>query len=118
VPPSGSVLLGEKGTLLIPHVGMPRVYPASKETVEKMAKVPAINHYTAWVDACRGTGKTGSSFDYAGPLTECVLLGTIAIRCPEVTLHWDAEAMKLTESTEAAAMLKKAYRKGWEPAWV
>lgn len=118
VPQSGSVLLGEKGTLLIPHVGMPRVYPASKETADKIVKVPAVNHYTGWADACRGVGKTTSSFDYAGPLTECVLLGTIAIRCPEATLTWDAEAMKLTGSEAAGAMLKKAYRKGWEPAWV
>jgi predicted dehydrogenase len=118
LPGSGSVLLGEKGTLLIPHVGLPRVYPASKETADKIAKLPGVNHYTGWADACRGVGKTMSSFGYAGPLTECVLLGTIAIRCPGATLTWDAEAMRLSGGVGAESMLKKAYRKGWEPAWL
>jgi predicted dehydrogenase len=115
-PPAGSVLLGEKGTLVIPHIATPRAYAADGSEV-KFEKVEAINHYTGWADACRGAGKTGSAFDYSGPLSECVLLGTIAIRLPETTLTWDAESMKLTGG-DAAAMLTKKYRKGWEPAWV
>ena len=80
--------------------------------------MPAVDHYVAWADACRGEGKTTSHFDYAGPLTETVLLGTIAIRVPGETLKWDAAAMKVTNSAKANGLLRKAYRKGWEPTWV
>jgi predicted dehydrogenase len=118
LPGSGSLLIGEKGSLLIPHVAMPRLLP--EETFKGFAieKVPAVDHYTGWADACRGVGKTTSHFDYAGPLTEAVLLGTVAIRVPGETLRWDAEAMKVTSSPKADGLLRKAYRKGWEPAWV
>ncbi|MFO0825400.1 MAG: hypothetical protein U0792_20155 [Gemmataceae bacterium] len=67
----------------------------------------AVNHYTGWADACRGEGKTTSNFDYASPLTETVLLGTIAIRVPGETLKWDAAAMKVTNSPAANALLTK-----------
>ncbi len=69
-------------------------------------------------DACRGEGKATSHFDYSAPLTETVLLGTIAMRVPGQTLTWDAAAMKVTNSPTADGLLRKSYRKGWEPAWV
>jgi hypothetical protein len=53
-------------------------------------------------------------FDYAGPLTEAVLLGSIAARVPETRLLWDSARLKITGSAAAAALL----RKGWEPTWV
>ena len=56
-------------------------------------------------------GRPLRNFDYSGPLTETVLLGTIAIRNPRETLQWDAAAMKITNSTAANAMLTKPYRK-------
>jgi hypothetical protein len=46
-----------------------------------------------------------------------VLLGTVAIRSPGETLHWDEAALKVTP-TASNALLTKRYRKGWEPAWV
>jgi hypothetical protein len=80
--------------------------------------VPGVDHYVGWANACRGEGKTTSHFDYAGPLTETVLLGTVAIRVPGETLKWDAAAMKVTNSATADALLRKKYRKGWEPTWI
>jgi predicted dehydrogenase len=118
LPGSGSVLIGEKGSLLVPHVAPPRLLPEESFKDTKIEKVPSVNHYTGWADACRGEGKTTSNFDYASPLTETVLLGTIAIRVPGETLKWDAAAMKVTNSPAANALLTKPYRKGWEPAWV
>jgi predicted dehydrogenase len=116
LPGSGSLLLGKKGTLIIPHVGMPQLVPA--EGPGKIEKEPSRDHYITWADACRGVGSTTSNFDYAGPLTEAVLLGSLAIRVRETTLQWDAAALKVTNSSAANAMVRKAYRKGWEPAWV
>jgi hypothetical protein len=116
LPGSGSVLIGDKGTLLIPHVAAPKLFPMDR--FGKIEMEPEGNHYLAWADACRGEGKTKSNFTYAGNLTEAVLLGTIAIRVPGKELAWDAAALKLTGSDAAAALVKKAYRKGWEPSWV
>jgi predicted dehydrogenase len=118
LPTAGSLLIGEKGSMLVPHVGMPRLLPAETFRDFNIVKEPAVDHYVSWADACRGVGKTTSHFDYAGPLTETVLLGTVAIRVPGETLKWDAEAVKVTNSKAADALLRKTYRSGWEPAWV
>ena len=118
LPNSGSLLIGEKGMLLIPHVAMPKLLPEESFKETKINPVAAVDHYTGWADACRGEGKTTSNFDYASGLTEAVLLGTVAIRVPGETLKWDAAGMKVTNSPTADALLKKPYRKGWEPTWV
>lgn len=118
LPGSGSVLIGEKGTLVIPHVAMPQLFPEEKFATFKIPVVPGRNHYTSWADACRGEDKTTSHFDYSGPLTETILLGTIAIRLPGQSLSWNAEKLELAGSPRAQALLTKPYRKGWEPAWI
>jgi predicted dehydrogenase len=116
VPQSGSLLIGEKGKLLIPHVANPRVFTSDGE--QKFEMLSHVDHYTGWAEACRGVGTTTSNFNYAGPLTETVLLGTIAIRNPDATLTWNADEMKLSGAEAATSMLHKAYRKGWEPRWI
>ncbi|HXT57989.1 MAG TPA: Gfo/Idh/MocA family oxidoreductase [Pirellulales bacterium] len=117
LPGSGSVLKGEKGTMIIPHVDMPKLLPEEKFADYKMPDVGGVDHYVQWADACRGKGKTTSHFDYSGPLTEAVLLGTVAIRTPHETLQWDAAGLKIANSPEANAMLTKDYRPGWEVKW-
>lgn len=118
LPGSGSALLGEKGTLVIPHVAKPKLFPEEKFADFTIPVVEARNHYTSWADACRGVDKTTSPFDYSGPLSETVLLGTIGIRLSGQTLQWNAADLKITNSTDAQAMLTKSYRAGWEPKWV
>ena len=118
LPGSGSVLIGEKGSLVIPHVAMPKLFPEEKFADYKVEVVPARNHYVSWANACRGEDKTTSHFDYSGPLTEAVLLGTIAIRLPETKLSWHADKLELTGSPRAQEMLTKSYREGWEPPFV
>jgi predicted dehydrogenase len=118
LPGSGSLLIGEKGSLLLPHVGMARLLPEETFKDFTIEKVPSVDHYTGWADACRGVGKTTSPFDYAVPLSEAVLLGTVAIRVPGETLTWDAAGMKVTNSPKADGLVRKTYRKGWEPASV
>src|SRR5262249_19059715 len=77
LPGAGSILIGEKGTLLIPHVGAPQLLPTQTFAEYKVETIAAVDHYVGWADACRGVGKTTSHFDYSGPLTETVLLGTV-----------------------------------------
>ena len=97
---------------------MPSLAPTEKFASLEIPVQEARNHYTSWVDAIRGTDKTTSHFGYSGPLTETVLLGTIAVRHPGRLLEWNAPAMTLAGAPHASELLTKAYRGGWMPAWV
>ncbi len=118
LPNAGSVLVGEKGSLVIPHVAAPKLFPVESFSEGKLPQVEGVDHYVQFADACRGVGSTTSSFDYSGPLTETVLLGTVAIRVPEKTLTWNAETMRFTNMPAAEQWLSKPYRNGWEPKWI
>jgi predicted dehydrogenase len=114
LPGAGSLFIGEKGTMILPHVGMPSLYPVEELGKVKMEEVPAVNHYHAWVDGALSGTRTTAGFHYAGPLTETIQLGNIATRCPGKTLEWNAETMKFKDSPEANQLLSKQYRKGFE----
>jgi predicted dehydrogenase len=114
LPDQGSMFVGEKGFVLLPHVARPQLLPAESFKDYAMPAVKGENHWHQWVNACRGEGTTSAGFDYAGPLTEFVLLGVIANRVPGKKLTWNAAEMKLEGAPEAAALLRRTYRKGWE----
>jgi hypothetical protein len=114
LPDQGSMFVGEKGFMLLPHVAAPVLLPAEKFKDYAMPAVQNGNHWHLWVDACLGKGAASANFDYAGPLTEFVLLGVIANRVPGKLLTWKAAEMKLEGSPEAATLLRRTYRKGWE----
>ena len=42
-----------------------------------------------------------SQFDYAGPFSEVVLLGDVAITCPGRKLLWDSKNMRVTNDDAA-----------------
>jgi hypothetical protein len=115
-PKQGSLLLGETGTLLLPHGGGPQLFPQRTFKGFKRPKLASRNHYHHWVDACRHKNKTVAGFNYAGPLTEVVLLGTVALRCPDRELVWDAAQMKITNLPGANQYLRRLYRTGWTVA--
>jgi hypothetical protein len=115
LPEQGSVLIGSKGVMLLPHVAKPQLYPNAQFKDFAFPKLPNQNHWTQFAEACRGNGKTSAGFDYAGPLTETVLLGGVATRFPHTTLEWDASALKFNVA-EATHLLRRSYRKGWEVA--
>ena len=55
-----------------------------------------------------------SDFSYAGPLTEAILLGSLAIRTGK-SLKWNAANMEITGNPEAAKLINPEARKGWRP---
>ena len=65
-----------------------------------------------WFAACKGREPAICNFDVAGPLTEMVLLGNIAIRTGK-ELCWDGENMRITNDKDANNYLKESYRSGW-----
>lgn len=113
-PPESAMVIGTKGALCIPHVEMPMLLPKEDFTSYPMPDLPTRNHYHHFVDACLGGEKTESYFAQTGPMTEAILLGTIAIRAPGKTLKWDAKGMKFTNDKEANKFVRRQYRAGWE----
>jgi hypothetical protein len=73
----------------------------------------SIGHHAEWVKACQDGTRTESDFAFAGPLTEAVLLGSVAIRSGGAELKWDSAAMKIPNHAEAEQYLHYDYRQGW-----
>ena len=108
MPDQGSIFLGTKGVMILPHVSQPRL--VGKE-------VEGESHWNQFIETVLGNRpNTDANWDYSGPLTETVLLRSVATRFPTQTLAWDAAAVELTNVAEANALLKHAYRKGREVA--
>jgi predicted dehydrogenase len=114
LPDNGSLFIGDKGVLLCRHGGNPQLLPTQQYADYKVDAVAATDHYMQWTNACKGMDKTTSHFDYSGPLTETVLLGTIAIRFPEQKLTWDSERLQVADHETASQFVHKIYRDGWQ----
>ncbi len=122
IPGSGSLLIGEKGTLFSPndygaaYVLLPdKDFEGFKPPEPTLPRAPQHNHKLEWVQACleNKPEKCYSGFSYAGPLTETVVLGCVAMRAGK-KIEWDGPNMKITNVPEANAFLRREYRKGWE----
>lgn len=133
---NGFIFEGTKGKLLGDHNRPPIILPTSRmaelKAVPKTLKRIPEGHYVDWVNACLkgyGNHEVSSPFEYAGPFTEAVLMGNLAIRSYQLQvldkkgkatypgrkkLYWDAKNMKITNFDEANAFVMRAYRKGWE----
>jgi predicted dehydrogenase len=126
---SGSLLIGTKGMLFSPndYGAKFRLTPAedfSGVQTTKPEKGPigvgdrAEDPYQKkeWVEAIKA-GKpamAASSFEFAGRLTETMLLGNIAVRFAGQNLDWDSAGLKFRNSPGASVLVSKSYRKGWE----
>lgn len=122
LPDQGAMFMGEKGRLLLPHFQqLPRLIVDGQY---KEMDIESFNlgkpvkdydseskkHYHQFVDACLGTDECSAPFSYAARLTETILLGVIAGRFPNQTLHWDSKKAKFAEK-EANEFLGGKYRK-------
>lgn len=140
---NGVLIIGEKG-LISTNINdssplMPKLFLYDGTTefgpeVEPNDE-PEYGHQRKWVDACKAGFNSPehkaltSSFDYAGPMTETVLMGNLAIRSymlrkenssgkqeffARKKLLWDGLNMKITNLEEANQFVGRTYRKGWE----
>ncbi len=114
LPDQGSMFLGEKGAILLPHVAKPILLPESEFQDATVEALPNQNHYHLFVDACLGGEPTTAHFGYSGPLTEAVLLGTLANRFPHQELTWQHESMQIPNHNGAQRLLRRMYRQGFE----
>jgi predicted dehydrogenase len=117
LPDNGVLYVGSKGKMYhSSHGGMPQLLPVGlQEDAKKVPKsIPrSIGHYEEWIAACKGGPRPISNFDYAGPLTEIVLLGTLSLRAPGSRLEWDSENLKVKNLTSLNEYVHVPYRKGW-----
>jgi predicted dehydrogenase len=106
----GMLYVGDKGKMLnhrlIPEARM-KEYGVPPKKLER-----SPGHYIEFINACKGGDPAGANFDFAGPLTEAVLLGNIAIRTQKKIL-WDSPSMTVTNVPEANALVNPPYREGW-----
>jgi predicted dehydrogenase len=140
---NATYFIGTKGKMMCATYGQnPQLLPTSRTaqtTVpQTIARVPGADHeghYNAWVEACLagyGSDKEknlSSNFKVAGPLTEAVLMGNLAIRAYDIRhprgnngfdypgrhikLLWDGANMKITNFDEANQFVRRTYRQGW-----
>ncbi|RPE13685.1 gfo/Idh/MocA family oxidoreductase [Chitinophaga lutea] len=134
---NGAIFIGTKGKMMCGTYGMyPSLLPSSRNkevnVAKTIARVPE-GHYVQWVNACiAGYGKKELSapFEIAGPLTETILMGNLAIRSYDVRkpkasgngfdypgryikLLWDGPNMKITNFEDANQFVKRNYRDGF-----
>ncbi len=142
---NGAILIGDKGVMTCGTYGLvPKLYTKDGKKLEmtksgefdtKYTPLPEYGHHVAWTDACKAGFNSKehkelrSSFDYAGPLTETVIMGNLGIRSytlrepgPEgkgftfpgrKKLLWDGKNMKITNYEPANQFVKRNYRGDW-----
>lgn len=136
---NGVIMMGENGIMTCgTYAENPKIYLNSGEIItqeaqENTTSLPENGHHYDWVDACKqgfGSDKhksLTSSFDFAGPLTESILMGNLAIRSYNLRqqngngfeypgrkkLLWDGKAMRITNFDAANQFVSRKYREGW-----
>jgi len=111
------ILVGDDGMMLFKRSSTDWIVNPGRRA-EQFASVPKTIHRvpnedTEWIEACKGGPKALSSFDYAGPLSEMVLLGNLAVRLGK-KIKWDSKTLRATNAPEADKLIRREYRKGWD----
>jgi hypothetical protein len=116
--PEGMMFVGDKGKILAKfHCGNPRILDKQKMmeingSLEPPEEIRERDEIT-WVNAFRNNEESPGSFLKAGPVSETILLGAVALRAGK-KLKYDSENMKITNEPDANQYLYREYRKGWE----
>jgi hypothetical protein len=115
----GALFIGTRG--MISHGTYPStnfaLHPA--ELREEAKNIPSTmpetrgSHEMVWVAACKGEGPVSSGFEYAAKLTELTHLGNLAIKLGGI-IEWDTSRCAVPNRPEAAALIRRPRRAGWE----
>lgn len=122
---SGSILVGEKGIIYSPNDygaafkmftldGKPMEKPKVDQVLPRNGKGDT-GMKGEWVEAIRKNDPSiaMSNFDYAGMLTETILLGNVGMKMAGKKLEWDGPAFRFKNDSSANQHLHFEYRKGW-----
>jgi hypothetical protein len=112
---ANNVFMGTKGILACGFSSR-KLYPQNnfqdfKEPAPSIPDSPGF--YKEWVDAAKGGPAATCHFDYSGPMTEAVLLANTAYRAGG-GFEWDAQTLQAKGNMKAQALIREAYRPGWE----
>jgi predicted dehydrogenase len=133
------ILVGEKGrmffgrsrqdwvfkpeTITTNFTEPPKTIPRVPDTVEEIADESSgaigggagIGNYAEWLNAIKTGTPSLSNFANSGPFSETVLLGNLALRVGK-RIDWDGKKLVAKNAPEAAAIVRRKYRKGWDIA--
>ena len=114
----GSLVVGDKG-LMVEGQPLPPEVEAVAVDFDKAPSSDESGHFEEWFNSMK-TGKAAfSNFaDHAGPLTETVLLGNLAVwtatqqGAAGAKVEWNAKDLK-ANLPGVEELIKPTYRKGW-----
>ena len=115
----GAMLIGKRGVLMHETYGLkPRLFPEGltewAEAVPASRGRPGGEHEMNWVRACKGEEEASCPFSYAGPLTEVMLLGIVALRAGQGrVIEYDGAVGRVTNDATANDFLRREYRPGF-----
>lgn len=116
---SGCCLVGDKGKIYSPNDYGAEFELLGDADKEMKVEYPASpGHFVEWINAIKGGPQAMSNFpDYAGPLTETILLGNLAVWVAAngegQKVEWDAKNMKVKNVAGLEQIVKPVYRKGY-----
>ena len=106
---------GQAGPRFIPEA-LNKTYRPPKRTIPRLKGKrqwgKASRHEDDWIRACKGGRPACSRFEIAGPLTEIVLLGNIAL-LSDTPIEWDGKNMKIVNQPKLNKYVHREYRRGW-----
>ena len=116
----GLMFVGDDGKILCGFNGRnPRLIPKSRMKAYKQPppKLPrSIGHDREWIEACKGNGRPGANFEFSGPVTEALLLGSVALQAGE-RLHWDSEKLAVSSVTSTVTSANRYIRRKYRGEW-
>jgi predicted dehydrogenase len=116
MPEEGLMFVGEKGKILCNFSGgSPRLIPESAMQAYKRPpkSLPrSIGHIEEWLRACHGGEPADANFEFAGQVTEALLLGNIALEVGK-KIEWDAKNLRVSNIPRANEYLHTQYRDEW-----
>jgi len=117
LPPEGLMFVGDEGKILGGFLGQDaRIIPEKKmRAYQEKAGAgtgPRPAPGGSWLEAFRGGPPSPGDFRNAGPITEAVNLGAVAIRAGG-KLVYDHEGMRITNRPEVNRLFHREYREGW-----
>ncbi len=109
---NGTIIVGTKAILGQSHRAISD-YEDVERTLPRPESTADEAMYGGWIKGIRTGSKPLCPFPYAGPLTESLLLGNIALKVGR-RIEWDSAALRITNCEEANQYLRRQYRKGWD----
>jgi hypothetical protein len=112
----GMMFVGDKGKIIAGFLGENPLFFDEKNkgiSVYTPSEAGQQNSNDVWINSFKNNTQSPGSFIYAGPVTETILLGAVALRAGR-KVEYDSAKMKITNNEEANKYLTREYRKGWE----